>query len=482
MRRYLWNHRAHEVWGESRLCFWRFRFSPTYQQRKIRHALMQSFNQAGVTSFALYEILGYWDIVARLWLPRAMPLARMEAIFFEHLETFDYEDSEFFEVGEIVRHWVWETSNHSVRAPHESFLNRRPNDSLIAAANRVTSGDVSLEVLSTSERQFVDELIASGTIAPLNPGNGLKVFVSIRRSTGVLAKRARDSFIHRIADSCDRLASVGISELSLYGGVTESLILARLPISPSLHEALRSVIEDFNKIGLDDLFRTRTTTAIAVHREFFEFQDHLPTRIEEEVVFDLEQLLVEEETDTIEFKSSAYADVNHYLHRDVPVPPASDAVALQGLVKTICGMLNSRLGGTLILGVGEPDKLLKGLKGDLATRAAEIIGGYPTFGRLSIFGIDLDVQALGLHDPDAWDIYVRRLQSFISAHILPNPSALLRFRGVYFEGKQLAIVQVSASSDEWFYLVDKGDYHFYVRRNAMTEELKAVDQDRYKGQ
>lgn len=473
---FTWNHRVHEVWGESRLCFWRFRFNPTYQSRRIRDGLIAALATAGVTSYAVYELLGYYDILVRIWLPFNISVAKMEELFFENLQELDFEDSEFFEVARIERHWPW--GDGEPATPPDAFLGAGLNAAFLERANRFATGDLSRADFNDEEIKTLDSWLTNRLLIAFEPADGVKFFVSIRRSLGSLARLSHRNLLRRIAEACDTLTQNFHGESSLYDGSNEYLVIGRLPFD-QFYEGLQAFLADLNNIGVNELFRTRTFTFIALQPTFMAFRDKVRT-VEPAAPpdIDIEELFRRGEGESIEFKASAFANVKRWLNDDNQLVPMVDQVAQSALAKAICGLLNARRDGVVLLGVGERSRLLGKMSGQTLDRATRLLDQYMAFGDLVLFGTALDIAAEAARD---WDEYVRRIQRLIANDIVPDPQHVLQVLKLDSDGGSFAAVTVrSVESDDWYYVRDNARYRFYVRRNGLTEELVALEQDRYK--
>ena len=61
----LWDDRVHEILESMQLYFWRLSFSPRYPRKEVFKGLAHFYEKAKVTSYAVYETLGEYDLRAR---------------------------------------------------------------------------------------------------------------------------------------------------------------------------------------------------------------------------------------------------------------------------------------------------------------------------------------------------------------------------------------------------------------------------------
>src|SRR5687768_15863047 len=98
---YLWHHKVHERWGGERLFFWRLAFSPTYDANRILDALREVLAEQNVTSYAVYETSGLYDVLLRVWMPAAVSIAAFESALERRLDTLHLRVRDHFYAGEI---------------------------------------------------------------------------------------------------------------------------------------------------------------------------------------------------------------------------------------------------------------------------------------------------------------------------------------------------------------------------------------------
>ena len=148
----------------------------------------------------------------------------------------------------------------------------------------------------------------------------------------------------------------------------------------------------------------------------------------------LEDLLAEMETESVEFKSSAY-----YSYKpDVPTRVITDSV-----VKTVAGFLNAG-GGTLAIGVADD---------------GDILGIQP----------DLDMKNMD------GDRYVNSLTNVIEHSLGSLASTMAKIQLEAVDGVQVALVHVTPSPEPIYAKVSRRNGAFFVRVNNSTRVLEGAD-------
>jgi hypothetical protein len=119
---YLWNHRVHEELGES-LYFWRLAFYPVYPRDSALAGLRSALAEFDVKSVAVYELLGSFDILVRVWLPVGRDPHSFQKLLLEELKPHGVAMVGVFDVDYVVRHWAFKkkkgTDEPSGRAVRE---------------------------------------------------------------------------------------------------------------------------------------------------------------------------------------------------------------------------------------------------------------------------------------------------------------------------------------------------------------------------
>lgn len=167
----------------------------------------------------------------------------------------------------------------------------------------------------------------------------------------------------------------------------------------------------------------------------FEFEDLLVFAVDAPLLppqTGIERLIKEGESETLEFKSSARWDM-----REGKQNPLMEKV----IVKTVAGFLNSRLGGTLLIGVTDDGQIL---------------------------GLDHDYKTLGKKpDRDGYELF---LTTLLANAYGKDTVPLLRIKFPCADGKEICEVSVSPSTRPIFVKGERGQ-EFFIRANNQTMPL-----------
>jgi len=174
-----------------------------------------------------------------------------------------------------------------------------------------------------------------------------------------------------------------------------------------------------------------------IAEEINKFMNSLESKIEGEKEVDIEDLIEKGENDRIEFKETILYDV----HQNI-----ANTELRKKAVKEICAFANSD-GGTLIIGVEDGNKEVKGIERDL-----------------SIMKKGKDTFETSLNQ----EISEKLGDSFASMY------TRLKFEEI--DGKEVCVVSVEQSPDPLYY---GNEREFYVRNGSITKALNPEETTRY---
>src|SRR4051812_4470577 len=154
-----WHPVVHEQWAEERLVFWRLGFNPTYRREEVLEALDVISRRYGITAVTVYEVFGGYDLLWRVWVPKAAVLGEGDRDIKRTLPIFDLEMCDHFEVDSILRHWFWsereDPSDFERPRSHEVELDPKPAaNKLIRINEKLTEynlGEVDFEAAMADE-------------------------------------------------------------------------------------------------------------------------------------------------------------------------------------------------------------------------------------------------------------------------------------------------------------------------------------------
>lgn len=148
----------------------------------------------------------------------------------------------------------------------------------------------------------------------------------------------------------------------------------------------------------------------------------------------LEALIAEHETDTVEFKSSAF-----YSYKpDIPA-----RIVTESIIKSVAGFANAG-GGTLAIGIADD---------------GEVLGIQPDYDEKNV-------------DSDG---YINSLTSILSTSLGGAAASLAKIRVETVDEIPVCLVNVEKSPEPVFAKVSKSDNTFFVRINNSTRQLEGAD-------
>jgi len=445
-----WNHRIHEDWGKERLYFWRLGFAPTYDREKIVAGLDRVMAAHGVRSYGCYQLAGAYDLLLRIWLPSSVRQEAFEETLGKELVSADFRTCDEFVVSHILLHWIWGEVEQP-RVPENGILEHRLPDDII---DRINSDDLTPKEFETFAGQNI--------IARFDPQPGIKFFIVIPAPDVSFRKSARSELGKRLRDIL--LAADKVKERSLYGGTGfgQFMIAGRVDHA-DFFEMHEQVTEKINAMGEGRIFGVRTYTHVTSKQGFLAFREALPCSEERpEGERPIEALLEDGESETLEFKGSAFLDLKRWLMTGQT--DRSDKVTDEGVLRAIVGLLNSK-GGKVIVGVLEASKFSE-------PTAQSKLSQFPTHQDYICCGVDLDFEKRD------WDWFQNRLHELVNTRIVPSPTVSVTVQRQPYGDRTLCVISVRPSPRQWFYL--KGDSSFYIRRGASTVPITGPDADSYK--
>jgi hypothetical protein len=465
--RYIWHHRLHEEWGSERLFFWRLAFFPTYEKEKIKLALEAALAEHAVESYAMYELLGFYDVLLRTWLPTRTSQLAFETALRDKLSSHHLQVCDAFAVGATLRHWPWDDLPDP-RPPARELLDEPWSDDRIALGNDLADG------------RPIDPVPFKDALAPCRHGEGIKFSMIVAASSQLLTIDARDHLRNLLTQTVTRAAGTGggadssapaLSELSLYegSGFCQFLVLGRVQASSFF--ALRTeIIDPINEFSRGRWVGARSYTYVSAADRLPLFQDHLPRRGRGTARgpgapnFPLKDYLQRDESQTLEVKASAFVNIGEWIRGG---PLERDDRIIESLLRAVVGLLNAE-GGTIIVGAVEQKRFPDWRRG--------VLMDAPECGDYVVVGLAPDLQGKD------WDEYARRLQAVINTRINPPPTGLVTVVKDVLEARLMCVIAIQQNDREWFYLKSRkdGPERFFVRRGNETLEYAGPVADAYK--
>ncbi|MCA1706129.1 MAG: hypothetical protein LC808_23855 [Actinobacteria bacterium] len=247
---YLWHYRTHQEWADERLHFWTMHFRPQYDRDEILGVIAEILDSHQVYSYVIYEMLGFWDILLRAWVPNAMharqrPEESIERLLRSKLKGSSLWELEGFAVT-AMEHFASPliTERPADPPPQElldrvdrynaTVLNGRPAYSSVAQITPMTEEEQSLL------RSEVSQLFTDGYLTAFDADvPGVKFAITIGNPIKPLQPNKRDDLYRQIRalalqvqGNFPQVTTHPKPELSLYSGSGELgtyLILAKAP-------------------------------------------------------------------------------------------------------------------------------------------------------------------------------------------------------------------------------------------------------------
>jgi hypothetical protein len=415
---------VHETWGGARLCFVRLGFH-VYDRDDVLRILSETLREVHSCAFVVYEILGDYDLLVRVWLPREVTQIRLEEVLATRLALSGVDPSRVRVslVETVLRHWVFERREGPV-APADARLERLPTEDFRNRLNStLTDGPNTPGTLTEAE---VQTLIGEGIIGELVNGDeldageagvpGLKFATLIRTDT--LSQDARRRLRRAVQGQVDALAVLTdeqnrpvVRELSLYWmpgqADAEFVIMGRIR-PESFHRALDDLISFVVDTGMR-AFGAHPTTYIFASENYRLIEEALPTSAAAETVAldqrPIAELLAAPEDSRIEFKGSVYIDVDKWLYAG-GAPQVSEELFLDGVVRTVAAFLNSPMirSGRLVLGAYEITPAVERARASSAEAVQVRFADLPEVGRCLVVGVEPDIQALKRQGTNVGDV------------------------------------------------------------------------------
>jgi hypothetical protein len=449
-----WHPAVREAWAQQWLNLWRISVSD-YDSGEVLEVLRELMREYEVAAWSASEVFGVFDLLLEAWLPASGKPSQLERSLEEAFrERLVHCDT--FRVDEVVSHWVWQTDqDREMRNPSRSILKEPPNKR-------------QLERLRAGEEKLLERYVTKGVAARVvaEPGIGFLIAVGALRGQPLLSvaerDRVKDLILRTVADAGRDLSQVvlmrgsGFADYVLQGRIEpESFYRMKGELISSLDEAL-------HVLGL------RTHTFILSGAGPLARREGLLWRSSEDGQLSARDLLLEGESQTLEVRSSGFADL---LPDDRVGATWAASQAAQGLLRTVTAMLNGN-GGTIVVGACPLDRAMEDQRfAGKRMRKAPIVGEYV------VIGIDEEMSR-------GQDRYLQKVNRMLRQFIEPDPWTGLHLSIERIDDRPVLIIAISGSADEWFYYVsDSKEPMFLVRNSAgASERLSGREADVYKRQ
>lgn len=452
---YVWHPELHWQTGE-RLYFVRLYFEPVYPD--VRDVLLERFDRLGIRSFHVYELVGGFDLMLRVWYSGHV------TDLMAGLELPDVRRADYMEVRKIHEHWV-----HADGDPGESPALHDLTPDLVERINQQIHGDGNHDLA---------RYVRAGLIAPITSQEGVKFFIAVMASIGNSASiNFTEVLVDHVSEVLDSASDI-VEGRSIYAGdgFGRVLLMGRFS-GKDYFEFMERVVVRLNSKPMRQIFSARTASVFGVSRNPLAGQEMLdPERVtsvgkakdhqvDDDVgAEELDSILTKGEGQYVEVKASAFLNLDRLVHQSAP---SWDELRPE-LVKAVCGLLNQRerKRATLIIGAVETDRYRSWLD--------ENRDKLPEIGDFTILGLEED------NPSGDWDLYQRRLADSLDSAIQPSPLPYMTLaleQHLQDDTKRLVMRIVLTPSGRPFY--DRSGDRLWVRQGAQVKELRGREHDEF---
>jgi len=469
MQKLQWHPAVHEADGKESLHYFFLQFSTNFEWELLGDQLRGVLDEHGVSSYALYELMGDFDMLLRVWLPTSAAGA-FRAALQDHLKGFSMSRDVQYSVDLVLRHWPFARGGKGVPrdlAPGAAS----PSPDLIAQVNQKLIAEAPID------DPIFRPLLRSGALGPRNHKrdsiDGVKI-VTLVKPANTLEMAQKRGLGNQLARTLDQ--QPGVRQRSLYQveGYEAAFLLTCLAPERDFFTFRQRLIRDISP--LLESVGARTNSYACASSELVMFRDLAPgpRAKKSRQARHVKDLLTLEESNTLEVKGSAFSPLDPWLF-DGSELAESPIFFQRGVLRAVVALLNSD-GGTIVIGGLERQRYSSRASGKDAASVLESfkhIGGYLCCGLVDPTFVDR-----------GWDVYERRIAESIAKNVNPDPSPLLNIRKEQHEGVEFCLIDVqSGEGGSWHYLQPQrgsDGVRFLVRQGARTVELRGIEMDRYK--
>jgi len=460
----LWHPDLHRQAAQEDLAFLTIGFQPRYHRATALQIVDRANAAIGVRSYVLWELQRKPDLLMKVWTPAGK-------------NTDD----------------LWQALRHEAANSPQIRLDLAPSTYMVQTTlhhhlwpSRVTAADVddALDLggdLLTSGTFFgelpkeLDPLVRRQLITPLAVGSaGVKFFIWLSLSELLPNERAKSSLESELIRVVTTTPHVYATSVYRTLGSAPYLISGRF--KPEHYEVLARDLQPRLSVLGEPFFATNTDTALSTLFGAIDRAEallpppakNLPSTYRRTPTLDLDDLLRQDESPTLEIKGSAFSPI--FLGGTEPreQTPAERANRSKGIrdsiTKTCAGFLNAN-GGVLLIGLVETERATLEDARKYSPDAVEL-------GKYIAVGVDTRVEGKRL----SWDEFERRLRTQLSKSITPSPDPWIEIHSLQLGTLKIAAV-VIAEPNTWFWANTSTEQEvFYVRYGNATRPLRGPAQ------
>jgi hypothetical protein len=449
---HIWHYDFHRVVARERLAFVLVAFPHSaYRRYRSTSIIELTLAREGIRSFALWELLGEYDVLVQAWLPPDVKASQLGHKIEQAVPGLSVTTVPMT-VTDVIAHWLW---------PKTFEI----NDAIMAVdANHFAAlKEPDYNRIPTSS---VKKYASQGYVAKLPDTASIKFFLRIslpKLRNYANEQELLEAITQALSDS--NILSAAVLEVD-----ADALYLVTGRVRPSHFSDIAKFADNIRASGRLAALGSRTTTHISgLHMPIARHEQLLPESLEDPagkpVLEDVKSLLLLAESDELEFKASALTDIAYAVRKPKDrsaLPPAKQVLAL---AKAICGMANAN-GGVVVVGVaelGDPPKRF-----DFDELRRSFPSAVQVNAERAIIGVDHEYP-----DSTGWDRYERDVRSKLKALVDGGLDSRIRFYEVRVENAVLCIIRVPRGRRFYFVTPNKGGpVIFYGREGGQTQSFE----------
>jgi hypothetical protein len=480
---YQWHPQFHSDIAGEKLVYVFVAFSPIYDRHAVLAETDSVFKSLAIRSYSLWEIFGNYDLIIQAWLPRRLTSGKLLSELENRLHARNISVNRIaLQVEEYIHHWMWPEI-----------------DDVEELDGKVTPEDYYNLNYAPVPDERVSEYSELGIIHEPFSIEAMKVFIRITAPnvpTNQATERQMIDAIKGLFRPDDHLETDDEDDRESGRILSHGVIMKVSGEGPYLVSG-RLQHKDFERLlgsrfeqrsgsatqNLDSLVRAlgcRTITYISAQYTPLARVEQLkpfptagasrPARAPAPLLpsannLDINRLLRENESEQLEFKASAFTDVDRKVGR--PGEQRTRADQVYQIAKAVVGMLNAD-GGTIILGVAELAKYDE----------PELRGVYPNghvVERLFCIGVESEFPR------NSWDGYHLRLLQDLRNSIEPPIDGWIRLVEEHVESVTLCVISVQHPTENFYVKQPSGKPSvFYGRTGSETRPLSGHLMDAFK--
>lgn len=428
-------------------------FDPYYNRQRTKGDVKRALRQLELQSYTIWELIGEHDFMLEAWLPTNVDVPTLQKNIRDQLPHIN-SDMLTMTVDQVIQHWMWDPEIDLGQA--EAVSDSRHYSQLNGPGRTI-----SRSVLAKYEQ--------SNLIRKASRTNTIKFFLRITNPPKPTNEETHEQVVQRARAALGHSAIKSPVLMRVRGDGGSYLLTGR--VKPAdLEQITLALGESLGQDGFLEQLRCRTTTHLSALRCPIDRREQLLPEIADApdvgpTADTLRSWLLQAEGDILEFKASAFTDVDDALGLRPAGQRRSKDVQCVEVAKAVCGMLNAS-GGHVVVGVAELDRYV--------LDALERVFGEPVVvGARALIGVEYEYP-----DKTGWDAYQRQVAGKLRKTLSSGVDAWLKYHPVEVEGRTVCVIEVRRPT-RWYYLRETkgGPEIFYGRTGGSTMPLSGRNVD-----